>query len=236
MKVNNIQPSQKKKLSSFNCPFCEHSFPLIGATYSCYESSFEFSDTHAWDIPPENCIRTNFYKCPNCGKISITLNGVNNDFSGIFINVYPNSLAKQFPDYIPKSIREDYEEAYSILNLSPKSSAALARRCLQGMIRDFHGIVKKRLIDEINALQDVIPASQWKAIDAIRSIGNIGAHMEKDVNIIIDVEPDEAEKLLKLIELLLDKWYIARHDEEQLFLDVANIANNKKSQKQSTQS
>ena len=101
------------------------------------------------------------------------------------------------------------------------------------MIRDFHGITKSRLIDEIDALQGIVSASQWKAIDSLRSIGNIGAHMEKDINTIVEVDPNEAEKLLKLIELLIDKWYIARHDEEELLANISNIANNKKQQKSS---
>ena len=99
------------------------------------------------------------------------------------------------------------------------------------MIRDFWKIRKSKLADEINELKNKVTPSQWKAIDSLRSIGNIGAHMEKDVNRIVDVEPNEAEKLLKLIELLIDKWYITRHDEEELLLDITDIANNKKSQK-----
>ena len=51
--------------------------------------------------------------------------------------------------------------------------------------------------------------------------------MEADVNCIIDIEPHEARKLLLLIDLLLDKWYVARHDEEQLFSDISNIADDK---------
>lgn len=58
--------------------------------------------------------------------------------------------------------------------------------------------------------------------------------MESDINTIVDVDSGEAEKLLKLIELLIDKWYIARHDEDQLFLEVSNIADNKMSQKKSS--
>ena len=96
------------------------------------------------------------------------------------------------------------------------------------------GISKSRLIDEINALQTKVSITQWQAIDAIRSIGNIGAHMEKDINVIVDVDPDEAQKLLKLIELLIDKWYITRHEEQELLNNVTQIANTKKSQKQSS--
>jgi hypothetical protein len=101
----------------------------------------------------------------------------------------PSSLALVFPDYVPAPIRQDYEEACKIRNLSPKASATLSRRCLQGIIRDFKGIVKKRLVDEIDALRDEVDPDTWAAIDAVRQIGNIGAHMEKDINEIIDVEP-----------------------------------------------
>ena len=70
-----------------------------------------------------------------------------------------------------------------------------------------------------------------EAIDALRTVGNIGAHMEHDVNLIIDIDQDEARKLLLLIELLMDKWYIARHDEEQLLADIAGIAEVKSEQR-----
>lgn len=220
-------------MSNHVCPFCNSSFPLINSTYSCYQSSFHYSDTLNWDETPENSVNISFYKCPTCNKISIVLCGASNNLRPLHIPIHPNSLAKQFPNYIPQSIREDYKEAYSILNLSPKASATLSRRCLQGMIRDFWNIKQSNLAKAINELQDKISLSQWKAIDSLRSIGNIGAHMEKDVNTIVDIEPNEAEKLLKLIELLMEKWYVTRHDEEQLLLDISNIANDKKSKKQS---
>lgn len=130
-------------------------------------------------------------------------------------NLKPQSEAKPFPDYIPAPILQDYEEACLIAGLSPKASATLSRRCLQGIIRDFWGISKSRLVDEVNALSGQIDASTWKAIDSVRSIGNIGAHMEKDINLIVDVEPEEADLLLRLIEVLLEEWYIRRHDREE---------------------
>ena len=47
------------------------------------------------------------------------------------------------------------------------------------------------------------PSDQFAAIDSVRKIGNIGTHMESDinVNIIIDIDSGEAKHLLKLIEL-----------------------------------
>lgn len=51
--------------------------------------------------------------------------------------------------------------------------------------------------------------------------------MEKDVNLIIDVEPEEAQKLILLIEYLIKKWYVDRHDAEMLFSEITTIAEEK---------
>nr|DAV01079.1 MAG TPA: protein of unknown function (DUF4145) [Caudoviricetes sp.] len=180
-------------------------------------------------------LRVEIYRCPNddCKKETVIVSGINGYIGGKKLRIFPDSSARQFPDYIPQQIRSDYEEACAIVERSPKAAATLARRCLQGMIRDFWGICKGRLIDEINALQDKVTAAQWAAIDAIRKVGNIGAHMEKDVNLIVDVTPEEAQTLISMIELLLDKWYVARHDEQQLLSRVVAISDQKTSAKQS---
>src|SRR5262249_23110992 len=124
----------------------------------------------------------------------------------------PKSNARPFPAYIPTPILDDYNEACLIVIDSPKASATLSRRCLQGMIRDFWGIKDKTLLVEINALQGKIDPTTWAAVDAVRSVGNIGAHMEKDINLIVDVEPEEAQLLIGLIEFLLKDWYVGRHE------------------------
>lgn len=134
-----------------------------------------------------------------------------------------------------KNIREDYEESCAIVNLSPKASATLSRRCLQGMIRDFWGIKESNLSKAIEKLEGKVPTTQWKVIDAVRRIGNIGAHMEKDINLIIDIDPGEAEKLIKLIEHLLDQWYINRHEEQQLYADIIDIDETKQHERKKTE-
>lgn len=140
----------------------------------------------------------------------------------------PFSSAKHFPEYIPEAIRQDYEEACLIRDLSPKASATLARRCLQGMIRDFWRIRKSRLCDEIAALEDKVDIEEWEAIDALRKIGNIGAHMEKDVNVIIDIEPEEAGQLIEFIEYLLESWYVERYKRREHLARVKQMAEEKK--------
>ena len=160
----------------------------------------------------------------SCKKLSVV---AINRTTNRQIDIVPKVVIKEFPDYIPTQIRNDYYEASLIIEDSPKAAATLLRRCLQGMIHDFWGIQEKNLNAELTELKARVSDAQWKAIDGVRRIGNIGAHMESDVNTIIDVEAGEANKLLKLIELLLDKWYIARHDEEQLLSEIANIAETK---------
>ncbi len=140
----------------------------------------------------------------------------------------PESEAKVLPDYIPEAIKEDYYEACRIRDLSPKASATLARRCLQGMIRDFWGIKDSTLKKEIDALEEKVDTDVWESIDAVRSVGNIGAHMEKDINIIIDVETDEAQLLIGLIEQLVDEWYVAREDRKNRAQKLKDLAISKK--------
>lgn len=174
--------------------------------------------------------RLTVYYCPKCEKYSLTLENIG-EHVGIAKFTYSRpALTSSFsmPEYIPESIQADYFEAWDVLQSSPKASATLARRCLQGMIHDFWGIVEKNLNAEISELKKQgIPEQQWEAIDHLRKLGNIGAHMEKDVNLMVDIDHGEALKLLKLIEYLLTDWYISRHNREALYQEIAQIDNEK---------
>lgn len=214
-------------MACYKCPYCNQNMAVTTATSKNYRLIFDGNS--AKDIS----INVIFYKCPSCKNISIKCYGESASISDLHINILPQSDAIQFPEYVPLAIRQDYEEAYAILNLSPKASATLSRRCLQGMIRDFWGISKSRLIDEIDALKGLVSSSQWRVIDGVRRIGNIGAHMEKDINTIIDIEPDEAHKLIKLIELLIDNWYINRYETEKLYQEIISIDEDKRNIKNS---
>ena len=207
---------------SWTCPYCRQVATITKENVSGAQHVFNQKNKIGNLV-----INTKITVCPNskCKEFTIraalyeanyTHSGWNSTGESILNwNLKPQSEAKPFPDYIPSPILKDYEEACLIAGLSPKASSTLSRRCLQGIIRDFWGISKSRLVDEVNALSGQIDASTWKAIDSVRSIGNIGAHMEKDINLIVDVEPEEAELLLRLIEVLLEEWYVRRNDREE---------------------
>jgi hypothetical protein len=148
----------------------------------------------------------------------------------------PLGTAQPQPAYIPAPLVEDYREACAIVEDSPKAAATLARRCLQGMIRDFAGIAKKTLHAEIQALRTsidegtadrAIAIETVDAIDHVRKIGNIGAHMEADINQIVPVDPGEAQSLIGLIELLFAEWYVARHKRQERFAALAAMSEEK---------
>jgi hypothetical protein len=99
------------------------------------------------------------------------------------------------------------------------------------MIRDYWKIRKKSLNLEVQALKPKVGAKTWKAIDAVRQIGNIGAHMEKNINTIIDVDPDEAQALSDLIEILIQEWYVRRFETDGNMDKIISAAAAKKDQK-----
>jgi hypothetical protein len=108
------------------------------------------------------------------------------------------------------------------------------------MIRDFCKISKSRLVDEINTLRELVKEGKAprgveidsvEAIDQVRKIGNIGAHMEADISVIVDVDPDEAQTLIELVEALFDEWYVAAHDRQARLNHIKAIAAEKGSKK-----
>ena len=222
---------------NFTCKYCSHHSTITDPDqFSSWEHIYINESTHG----PVG-FRIHAVTCPNqeCRKLTLItqLTGsrnkqYTNGMEPVGVRqtwqLLPESEAKVLPDYIPAPIQEDYYEACRIRDLSPKASATLSRRCLQGMIRDFHGISKATLFDEIKELEAKVDQDVWESIDAVREVGNIGAHMKKDINIIVDVEPKEAQLLIGLIEQLVDEWYVAREDRRKRAQSLKDLAASKK--------
>lgn len=229
---------------NWTCPFCKHP-----STIGNDDVDIINSENYKGSADGYKSLRGRFVVCPNpdCKKLTLNLglykavyNSYNHrvvtDKITHFWNLIPDSEAKVYSkDIVPSAIINDYEESCKIKNYSPKASATLSRRVLQGMIRDFWNVKKPQnfkgywtLKNEIEAIKDLVDPDVWAAIDAVRDVGNIGAHMELDVNIIIDVEPEEATKLIGLIELLIEEWYINRYERKQRLQQIKKMADDKK--------
>jgi Txe/YoeB family toxin of Txe-Axe toxin-antitoxin module len=220
---------------NWKCPFCGNNSTIGEKNYSSSNHSFELNTILGGKL----AFRSMVVVCPNDECKEVAINAAFGRAANIggyiqiteeleFWQLRPSSSLIAFPEYIPAAIRSDYEEACKIRDLSPKASATLSRRCLQGIIRDYWSIVRKRLVDEIEALREKVDADTWEAIDAIRKIGNIGAHMERDIDVIIDVDPQEAQLLIGLIEMLIKDWYIARHKRQEHLRLIVEAAESKK--------
>lgn len=212
------------------CPFCGRDTTITQARYS--------RDTHWLERQPANglVLVSHLVTCPSrdCRRITVEVdllesparNSVGSPIASW--RLVPSSDAKVFPDYVPQAIRDTYTEACLIRDLSAQASATLSRRCLQGMIRDFW-LVKglPTLKTETDSIKNNVEPDTWAAIEAVRSLGNIGAHMERDIDLIIEVDPGEAGLLIWLVERLIADWYIAREHRQTALRELAALKNAK---------
>jgi hypothetical protein len=166
----------------WTCPFCNRDTTI---TQERQHSSF--TDLVIPNAEGEWRLQSLFIVCPNpkCKKTTLSvslhiraMDQFNRAYAGKCLqqwHLIPASRALAFPDYIPQAIINDYNEACLIQNASPKASATLSRRCLQGIIRDFWKVKPGRLVDEIEQIKDKTDPITWEAIDSVRKVGNIGA-------------------------------------------------------------
>jgi hypothetical protein len=220
--------SQAPFLSTTICKFCKHSMTVTRYNYKStsevvivndLQNAFRISSFWT-SCPNPACMQTecrvsirkgSAIKHPN-GSLSIEDEQLVSN-----IQHFPQNYSKPLPDYIPLEIRKSYQEACAILELSPKASAAMSRRCLQGMVRNFWKIPKAKLGNlgaEISYIKDAIPEATVTDIINVRKIGDIGAHMDKNIDFSIDLSPGESQILIELLETLFEDWYILRHQKE----------------------
>ncbi len=224
------------KVRHWTCPYCNHDATLRDQDCESSGTRLIIQDP----IEGHKFVWWDYVVCPNpkCRKFTLQVSLLDCNWNknktkweiGNLIRVWdlvPPSRAKAFPDYIPKAVLDDYNEACLIVDLSPKASATLSRRCLQGILRDFWKVKPGRLIDEIEQIKDKTDPLTWDAIDSVRKVGNIGAHMEKDINLIVEVDSNEAEMLIELIETLLKDWYVAREERKIRLAQIKSMADKK---------
>lgn len=156
--------------------------------------------------------------CPNpeCQRVHVTL--VMRGIENREVQVLPKSRARhEYTKTVPPLIFADYDEACAIEDLSPKASAALARRALQAVLKDYYGRSEHKLFEAIKNLQGHVDSTLWKALDAMRSWGNIGAHPDDQI---VDIEPVIVRRLINVLEVVFDESYVARARRDALLNEV----------------
>lgn len=133
-------------------------------------------------------------KCFNCSEISFWI------YDKLF---YPTrgEAPEANPD-LPPEIRDDYNEASAILDISPRGAAALIRLAIQKLCREL-GKSGKNINEDIGALvKDGLDPRIQKALDAVRVIGNNAVHPGQ-----IDLRDkrETAENLFRLLNVIAEK-------------------------------
>lgn len=148
--------------------------------------------------------------CPHCLKVIVKMARPQEEPPGEAL-LYPRSAMRAASSAdVPEQFAIDHREACLVLADSPKASAALSRRCLQNILRDHFLVKHANLSAEMDEVLPKLPSHLADAMDAVRNLGNFGAHPMKDTNTsaIIDVETGEAEWCLQVVEGFFDFCFV----------------------------
>lgn len=162
--------------------------------------------------------KTRHQQCPECREVFIYLEGgparyPQNPIQVIETHlIWPQDGHRTCPTEVPDPLRKDFLEAAAVLPKSPQASAALTRRCLQYLLREYDKTTAKDLVNQIDEVisSNRLPSSLAEQLDAVRNIGNFAAHPQKSTNSgeVIEVEPQEAEWNLDVLEDLFIHYFV----------------------------
>lgn len=164
---------------SFHCPNCgilsEQTWAhRVAGHYSYIEPSGQAAQSQY--------TLTNYRtaKCTHCGNFSIWLSDK---------MVYPSSGTVEMANNdLPDDIKNDYNEAKDIVNISPRGAAALLRLAVQKLCIHL-GEKGTNINDDIKSLVNKgLPQTMQQALDSVRVVGNNAVHPGKiDLNDDIEI-------------------------------------------------
>ena len=166
--------------------------------------------------------------CPECSEIGLKLNHAPK-FSDHYwldpfvenvknaIHIYPHLTTperREIPlDGVPESDCSDYRKALIALDNPDLYEFAniVARRSLERILRtNYTGRTLSDLIDQLLKDQDNgLSRGLLINIDAIRNLGNMGAHdIEDDEHEVLRADKDQTQWNMTVWERVLEEWYV----------------------------
>lgn len=165
--------------SAFHCPICN-----VYAEQQWKDLYLGFS---------ENLQHYDGSTCSHCRETSIWFRGS---------LVYPDVSQAPMPNQdMPDDIKQDYNEARTIINRSPRAAAAMFRLCLQKLLIHLGGVGKINKDIKDLVAKGEIPERIAKSLDIIRVFGNESVH-PGEIN--LNDEPSIANRLAKLINIIAE--------------------------------
>ncbi len=173
----------KFMITAFNCPHCNAYANQVwnGIRYS------------SGDVGLILITDFKIARCVHCNK---------NSLWHVEKMIYPEDSGVQPPNSdLLDDIKDDYCEAKSIVNKSPRGAAALLRLCIQKLCQQLGEKGENLNYDIANLVKNRLPSEIQQSLDFVRVIGNNAVHPGQ-----IDLKDnnDIAMKLFELINLVAD--------------------------------
>lgn len=192
-----ITPSFKQEV--FSCPHCN------AVAYQSWSKIFVYDDEMN-DFHEVEYLNASVCGNPNCRKQSIWFNDK---------LLCPCLSTAPLPyDDMPLDVKEDFLEARNVVEISPRSAAALLRLALQKLMKEL-GQEGKDINKDIGELVKMgLPVKIQQALDSLRVYGNEAVH-PGEINLKDDKET--ALKLFKLLNIIVHDMITQPKEIEDLF-------------------
>lgn len=181
------QPVFDKK--EFHCIYCRV-YARQDWSQSCFFKLNEFGTT----IHFSDSDKLNISYCNHCKKRTLWLNEQ---------ILYPNVDGFIQPhEEMPTELKNDFEEAISIVNKSPRGAAALLRLVLQKLMKEVGEKGENINQDISNLVKKGLHPHIQHALDYCRVVGNNAVHPGE---IKLDDSPEIANTLFEMINLIVEE-------------------------------
>lgn len=207
----------KFRLEAFTCPHC-------GAVAEQKWSDVQVPERHL------RSMETPFYRtsfCMACKQYSIWL--IFSDSSDRM--VYPTGGTSPSPHpEMSGSVKDTYEQARSIAELSPCASAALLRKALEQLLMEYRPPKdgKKFYLNKtLESLKKDIPESVYMNLESVKLVGDKSIHPGE-----IDMEdfPEITTALFELVNEIFEKLVAQPNRHKKLHEKIDSITNQKREQ------
>lgn len=181
-----------KGAEAYNCPHC--------GAYANQEWA------NHWGESREHIDALTTARCIRCKNYTVWWYGT---------PIYPATTPVEPPSNdLPTEVRRDYEEAAQIVQKSPRAAAALLRLAIQKLCASVGGIGDNLNNDIALLVQNGLPIKIQQMLDTVRVIGNHAVH-PGEIN--LDDQPQTAEALFRLVNIITEKMITEPKEVDALY-------------------
>lgn len=197
IKYNVLKGLDNTDSKSYTCPHCGAFAGM--EKYSVYlvymADRYVLMPEQNLEEEIKNCYsKVDIITCRACGKVQFWLDEK---------MIYPaSSMIEEPNEDMPEEVKDLYNEARSVFELSPKAGSALLRLGLQKLCKYLGGKGENINKDIGWLVKQGLPENIQEALDTIRVIGNNGVH-PGEIN--LDENKDLAVALFPLMNLIVEK-------------------------------